>query len=138
LQKFSLKIKVWKFAIKYLPAISPNGKINYKQFSSILNDVVSSNGNTLVKNEIYSNQFFLFVTLLNHLIKKKDFEIFKAEFPELPSLIGLILYFLKDDGDLGGKIFPSEYPPKSYHYDFSFFFGPKTRIFSQRFIIKKR
>jgi hypothetical protein len=103
LRQLSSNIQAWKFAIRNLPRISPNGKtIDYGKFFDTFYWILRPNRNIFPKqNECdldYSNHQFLFCSLIRRMRIVKDFELFNVDNPDLPFLVGYILKYINVDG----------------------------------------
>jgi hypothetical protein len=119
LQEFPQYLQSWRFVIKNLPRIAPMGHIDYLQFFSAFNWLISPAHFPVYKRSDY-DYYFLFATLINHLNAKMDFDLFKVAHPELPFLVGLMLK-------------NTEYIDYFHFYFYQRlkdFFGPKDRYHS--------
>jgi hypothetical protein len=87
----SKNFKMWEFAMRTLSSLSPNGAIDYNHFLLIVQQLKKKN---LLEFEGYesndSKYYFLFAIYLQHIIKKRDFNLFQVTHPDLPFIVGLI------------------------------------------------
>jgi hypothetical protein len=128
LRELESYVKNWKFAIRILPKILPNGTaICNEQFFAIFHWIMSRS--TFPKYEEfdldYSNQQFLFSIIIRHMILKKDIDLFKFVHPELPFLVGFMLNYTNYHGE---DILSSEYRYSYYHGCLERFFEPNRKL----------
>jgi hypothetical protein len=131
LQELSSNVEAWKFAIRILPTLSPNGiAIDYEKFFDIFYWILRPNRSTFPKyNEYdldYSNHQFLFGIVMHRMTVIKDLDLFKFVHPELPFLVGFMLRYTKFGG-VENNI-SSGYHYAYYRQCLEDFFGPKCKF----------
>jgi hypothetical protein len=126
IQILSLHIKAWRFAINYLPIISPNGKIDYLQFFSFFHKHIRSCSSSFPEyNEKYAEYYFLFATLLNQMCEKKDLDLFIVDHPDLPFLVGLLI---ENISNFGRNLLAKNFYSITYYQYLNRFFRRDTKF----------
>ena len=130
-------IKDWKFAMKFLPNVYLNGTIDYNQFISFLHWLLRTGRNySLEFKALDSPYYFLFVILLNQIIRRKDLSLFENSYPDLPFLFALILSEINDRGECNVPV--ATYTNKTYHRCLQGFFGANKRRNSIPVVLNKK
>jgi hypothetical protein len=126
LQELSSRINSWRFVVKFLPIIAPNGKIDYLQFFSIFNRYMRSHRRTFPEyTEEDQNYYFLFATLLNHMCVQKDFKLFEIPYPEVPSLVALMV---DNISKYGNCLLSGNFCPQTYYGYLKKYFGREKKF----------
>jgi hypothetical protein len=122
----SKQIADWENLMSYLLEKSPHGDIDY---NFIISFVRLPNGNTdrifPPEDDKFKTNCLIFASYLNQLIRRKDFNIFKFDHPNLVFFLAFIL----DITDEYGNINTSEYNSSFYYNGLKGFFDWGIELF---------